>query len=85
MKEPTRLCTSCRSRNPKSTLIRVVKLEGTLVVDEKKRMDGRGAYICKNRECIKLARKRHTLERALGAEVQDAVYDALDAVVDCDL
>ena len=77
MKEPTRLCTSCRCRKSKSDLFRVVSDSNHLVLDIKKTADGRGAYVCKNEECIRLASKRHSLERSLKAESDEEIYDQL--------
>ena len=52
-KTPERLCVSCRNMYPKKDLIRVVKLDdGTYFIDETNKCNGRGAYICKNQECI---------------------------------
>ena len=38
---------------------------------------GRGAYICKNTECLDRAIKVRGLERAFGAAVEKSVYEQL--------
>jgi len=41
------------------------------------RAAGRGAYLHASAECIELARKRRSLDRALGAPVQADVWSEL--------
>ena len=48
----------------------------------KGRKNGRGAYICKSRECLEKARKNHGLERSLKAAIPDEVYDSLEKEFD---
>ena len=52
-KIPMRICIGCNEPKSKKELYRVVKLpDNTLVVDKTGKMNGRGAYICKNAECL---------------------------------
>ena len=55
----------CRTRAAKSTLLRVVAVAGTLVVDRRGRMPGRGAHIHPDPRCIDLAERRRAFARAL--------------------
>jgi len=61
---PVRMCIGCRRRAPKGALLRVVVAEGVPVVDERKRMQGRGAYLCRRERCFVRADKRGALPRA---------------------
>ncbi len=82
MREPARLCVACRTSARKSDLIRLVRTpEGEVVIDVKKRCEGRGAYICPNEACIELARKKHSLDRALKCHASDDIYDSLKGMV----
>ena len=55
---PVRTCVACRKSNDKADLLRFVKgTEGQLVLDASKKMDGRGAYICKDEKCFNKALK----------------------------
>ena len=57
-KIPLRMCTGCMEMKPKKELIRVVKSpEGEVSVDLTGKKSGRGAYICKNKECLEKAFK----------------------------
>ena len=40
---------------------------------------GRGAYVCRNPECLRKARKSRALERAFETAIPAEVYDALEA------
>ena len=55
---PQRMCIVCRQMFDKADLIRVVKnKEGNFFVDTTGKMAGRGAYLCKNEECLKKLQK----------------------------
>ncbi|MFH1490374.1 MAG: YlxR family protein [Pseudomonadota bacterium] len=50
---PIRTCLSCGRKAGKSELVRFVLDErGCLCRDERMRLPGRGAYVCKNRSCL---------------------------------
>ena len=77
-KIPQRQCMGCRERKAKRELIRVVRTpEGTVSLDFGGKMNGRGAYLCPNPECLKKAMKANSLGRALEIEIPQSVYDAL--------
>ena len=77
---PQRMCVACRQMKPKSELLRIVKYGGEVVPDIAQKLEGRGAYICKNEECIKAAKKRRALSRHFKTAVDDEIYDALPVV-----
>ena len=45
-------------------------------------MNGRGAYICSNKECLEKAKKNKGLNRALKIEIPDEIYDKLNDMID---
>lgn len=72
------MCTACREMKPKIELVRVVKTpDGEIKLDLTGKLSGRGAYICKNTECLKKAQKSNALQRALDTAVSSEIYDAL--------
>lgn len=78
-KQPLRKCTGCGEMKPKRELVRVVKnKEGAVALDITGRMAGRGAYICKNAECFKKARKSRGFERAFSCRIPDEIYDGIE-------
>ncbi|SDM86202.1 RNase P modulator RnpM [Acetanaerobacterium elongatum] len=76
---PLRMCTGCGEMKPKRELVRVVKsAEGEVSLDLTGRKAGRGAYVCKNPDCLKKARKSKRIERAFASAIPDEVYDRLE-------
>ncbi|HWM16501.1 MAG TPA: YlxR family protein [Microbacterium sp.] len=63
--EPVRTCVGCRTRAPRSTLLRVVAVDSTLVADERASMPGRGAWVHETYECVDAAIRRRAFVRAL--------------------
>ena len=77
-KIPQRQCMGCRERKPKRDMIRVVRTpEGVVTLDFGGKMNGRGAYICPQMECLKKVQKSKALERSLEVSIPDEVYDRL--------
>jgi len=77
-KIPQRMCVTCRTRRNKSDLIRVVLLpDGQAAMDPSGKKPGRGAYVCRNNNCLTQAIKAHRLERGLKTEIQADVVEAL--------
>ena len=79
-KTPMRRCVGCMEMKEKTSLVRVVKnKEGEISLDLTGKMPGRGAYLCKNEECLKKARKARRLERELSMAVPAELYDRMEA------
>ncbi|WP_392486427.1 RNase P modulator RnpM [Haloimpatiens sp. FM7315] len=77
-KIPQRMCTGCMEMKPKKELIRVVKNEqGEISVDVTGKKPGRGAYICKNVNCLEKAFKTKKLEKNLNIKIVEEIYDKL--------
>ena len=78
-KIPQRQCMGCRERKNKRDMIRVVRTtEGTVSLDFGGKMNGRGAYVCPDMECLKKCRKTRALERCLEVAIPETVYDRLE-------
>ncbi len=78
-KIPQRQCMGCRERKAKRELIRVVRCtDGTVQLDFSGKLNGRGAYICPNPDCLKKAQKSKALDRSLDVPIPQEVYDRLD-------
>ena len=77
-KIPMRMCVGCREMKEKKSLIRVVRSpEGVLSLDPTGRKPGRGAYVCREGECLARAIRQRQLERQLSAEMTPEVSEAL--------
>lgn len=78
-KVPMRMCLGCQEMKPKKELIRVVKnKENEISVDFTGKKAGRGAYICKNIECFRKAKKAKRFERAFETSISEEIYNTLE-------
>lgn len=63
----------------KRDMIRVLKTaEDQICLDATGKKNGRGAYICRSRECLQKARKNKGLERSFKMSIPNEVYDTLE-------
>ena len=77
-KIPQRQCMGCREKKAKREMIRVVRgTDGNVSLDFGGKMNGRGAYICPNPDCLKKAQRSKALERSLEVEIPAEVYERL--------
>lgn len=89
-KIPMRKCTGCGEMKEKRELVRVVKApdvknengeiiqSGEISLDLTGKKPGRGAYICRNIQCLNCARKARRLERAFSCKIPDEIYNRLE-------
>ena len=78
-KIPLRQCVGCNEMKSKKEMLRVLKTaEGEVILDTTGKMNGRGAYLCRNAECLKKAIKHKGLERSLKMEIEKNVYEKLE-------
>lgn len=77
-KIPMRMCNGCMEMKPKKELIRVVKNnEDEVSVDLTGKKSGRGAYVCKNIECLEKAFKAKRLNKNLQTNISEDIYNKL--------
>ncbi len=78
-KIPMRQCVGCGEMKDKKEMMRVLKsAEGPIVLDMTGKKNGRGAYLCKSKECLAKAKKSKGLERSLKMSIPDEVYENLE-------
>ncbi len=64
---------------PKKELVRIVRSpEGEISVDLTGKKPGRGAYICKDKECLAKAVKAKRLQSAFSCEIPDEIFGGLE-------
>ena len=84
-KIPMRQCLGCREMMPKNALLRVVRSpEGEVTLDFRGKAPGRGAYVCRNMDCLKKAIRSRALERAFGVHIPEEVYGQLTAQMEAE-
>ncbi|MCL1858245.1 MAG: YlxR family protein [Oscillospiraceae bacterium] len=75
---PQRKCVGCGISKNKSDLIRVVRSpENEISIDIKGKKSGRGAYICKDENCLKKAVKAKRFDRSLEVKISDDILELL--------
>ena len=78
-KIPMRQCVGCNEMKSKKEMMRVLKsTDGSIVLDMTGRKNGRGAYLCMNRECLVKARKNKGLERSFKMSIPREIYENLE-------
>ena len=71
--QPQRTCMGCNSKKDKKELIRIVKnKEGKISIDKTGKQEGRGAYLCDNRQC---------LEKVIKSKISEEIYEDLRGVI----
>jgi predicted RNA-binding protein YlxR (DUF448 family) len=70
---PIRMCIGCRRKRRKEEMLQFIKgVDGVVLVNEKKRINGRGFYLCPDLTCFKMAQKKERNVGSLG--LTDLVY-----------
>ncbi len=73
------MCSGCGEMFDKRTLVRVVKTkDGDVSLDLTGKKAGRGAYVCKNLDCLKKARKKKAFERAFSMKISEDIYNEME-------
>ncbi len=84
-KIPLRKCTGCGEMKEKRELVRVVRSpQGEISLDLTGKKPGRGAYICKNKECLIKCRKAKRIERSLECTISPELYDSMEKEIEND-
>lgn len=77
-KVPLRKCVATNEQHPKKEMFRIVRTpEGNVIIDEKGKANGRGAYLSKNIEAIIQAKKKKILDKNLEVLVPEEIYELL--------
>ena len=78
-KIPMRQCVGCGKMKSKKEMMRVLKsTEGSIVLDMTGRKNGRGAYLCMDKECLVEARRNKGLERSFKMSIPGEIYENLE-------
>ena len=81
-KMPQRTCMGCNTKKDKKDLIRIVKnKDGEINIDKTGKMQGRGAYLCNNIECLNLAIKTKRIEKVFEQKIDNDIYEKLRGVM----
>ena len=82
MEDRQRMCIACRQMQDKKQLLRIVKSkEGQLSIDLTGKKNGRGAYICRNEECLKKMIKQKSLNKNFKMNIDESFYKEIEEEV----
>lgn len=74
---PLRKCIACNQMFPKDQLFRVVRIDGQVQLDLSYKAQGRGAYVCRNAQCVALAEKKKAFNRSLKGLISEEVINSI--------
>lgn len=78
-KIPQRQCIACSEMKDKRELIRIIRSpEGEYLLDTTGKLNGRGAYVCDNSQCMKALVSRKGLDRSFKEKIPSQVYEMLE-------
>ncbi len=78
-KIPLRQCTGCGAMKSKKEMLRIIKTpENEIVLDSTGKKNGRGAYICRERDCFHQAVKSKGIERSLKVNIPKEILEDLE-------
>lgn len=80
-KIPMRMCVVTREKLPKKELIRVVRTDSGVAIDETGKVNGHGAYLKKDLLVFEKAEKTKVLDKILETEVSKEVYENLKKLI----
>ena len=77
-REPERTCISCRKKGDKSLFIKVVlNKNGDIAIERDSKLDGRGAYICKDEKCLLACKSKKALNRVFKTAIPENIYEGI--------
>lgn len=77
-----RKCMACNSKKNKYDFIRIVRSSnGEIMIDKTGKIDGRGAYICSNIECLDKVIKLNRIEKMLKSNIDKKIYEDIRGVI----
>jgi len=71
----TRQCCVCKTHHPKNELLRFTIEKGEVVLDKDQNLQGRGIYICKNKNCLNIAKKKNLINKGLKVSGSIEIYN----------
>ncbi len=79
MEEKLRMCVACRQMKDKRSLVRIVKnKEGEISVDLTGKKNGRGAYICRDKDCLAKLKKQKSLNKSFKCNIDDEIISSIE-------
>ena len=82
-KIPMRRCIGCLESKSKKDLCRIVKdADGNIFLDLTGKMEGRGAYICYQIDCLEKAIKNKRLQKEFEMQIGNDIFEELRSKIE---
>ena len=78
MKVVNRICCVCRSKQDKNQMIRIAFFDNQLFVDNQKKVNSKGCYVCNNVDCQTKLIQKKLLNRVYKCNIVQEQYEKLD-------
>lgn len=72
-----RKCVACRQNKQQKEMLRIARVNQCYELDENNSLGGRGAYVCKDKNCIELTIKKRLLNKAFKSNLDETIYKKL--------
>ncbi len=72
-----RRCVACRNSKQQNEMLRIARVNNEYMLDRSNKLGGRGAYVCKDKQCIELTIKKKLLNRAFKSNLDVSIYEEL--------
>ena len=72
-----RRCVACRNCKQQNEMLRIARINNQYALDADHKLGGRGAYVCKNDQCIGLTIKKKLLNRSFKTNLDIKIYEEL--------
>jgi predicted RNA-binding protein YlxR (DUF448 family) len=79
---PLRTCVVCGRRAPQGQLLRLALEQGRLRPDPRRRLPGRGAYLCPTKTCLQALRTRLGNKPVLGKKWDQPAWTELGEAIE---
>ena len=71
---PTRTCIVCKQKAYKQDLLRIVEQNNEFLLDENQKINIRGFYICKSKECINSINRKKVLSKLKKTNIAESEH-----------
>lgn len=80
--QPQRTCMGCNTKKDKKDFVRIVKdKENHISIDRTGKLQGRGAYLCDDIQCLEKVIKSKRLERIFDIKISEEIYEKIRGVM----
>ena len=76
-KIPMRTCVVTKEKLPKKELLRIVKFEDVIKVDPSGKLNGKGCYLKKDENVVKIAKEKKVLNKVFEMDIDDSIYEEI--------